>query len=148
MLTVYFDTNVYDQIDKGSVALAELEALRMALAGGRIVGFLGIPVIEELSIWAMGNRPSVSGSKTDFGAGSHWIRQDPETGKYANLAGRKSGFRGIGLCPDIRSRTGSRSATAGRGSACPSFLSSIVCNEKGSDCRARQTENSDIMRRR
>ena len=37
----------------------------------------------------------------------------------ANLAAGKSGFRGIGLgrlCPDIRARTGSRSARAGRGS--------------------------------
>ena len=30
MLSVYFDTNVYDQIDKGKLSSADLEALRLA----------------------------------------------------------------------------------------------------------------------
>ena len=48
MLTVYFDTNVYDRIDKGKIPSSELEALRLAFREGRLVGYLGIPVIEEL----------------------------------------------------------------------------------------------------
>jgi len=48
MLRVYFDTNVYDQIDKGRIPSAELDLLRSALKDGRLIGYLGIPVIEEL----------------------------------------------------------------------------------------------------
>jgi hypothetical protein len=48
MLSVYFDTNVYDWIDKGRSPSLELEALRLAFNDGRLVGHLGIPVIEEL----------------------------------------------------------------------------------------------------
>ena len=48
MLTVYFDTNVYDRIDKGKIPSSELEALRLAFRDGRLVGYLGIPVLEEL----------------------------------------------------------------------------------------------------
>jgi hypothetical protein len=48
MLSVYFDTNVYDLIDKGRIPSADLEALRLAFNDGRLVGHLGIPVIEEL----------------------------------------------------------------------------------------------------
>jgi hypothetical protein len=48
MLTIYFDTNVYDQIDKGKIPSSELEALRLAFKDGRLIGHLGIPVIEEL----------------------------------------------------------------------------------------------------
>jgi hypothetical protein len=48
MLTVYFDTNVYDRIDKGKMPSSELEAFRLDLKEGRLVRYLGIPVIEEL----------------------------------------------------------------------------------------------------
>jgi hypothetical protein len=48
MLSVYFDTNVYDQIDKGKLSSADLEALRLAFNDGGLIGHLGIPNIEEL----------------------------------------------------------------------------------------------------
>jgi hypothetical protein len=48
MLSVYFDTNVYDRIDKRGIPSADLEALRLAFNDGRLVGHLGIRVIEEL----------------------------------------------------------------------------------------------------
>jgi len=48
MLRVYFDTNVYDRIDKGQVPAEEVEALRAALARGELVAHLSLADVEEL----------------------------------------------------------------------------------------------------
>jgi hypothetical protein len=48
MLSLYFDTNVFDQIDKAGIPSTDLMALRMAFKDGQLRGYLGIPVIEEL----------------------------------------------------------------------------------------------------
>jgi hypothetical protein len=48
MLTAYFDTNVYDRIDKGHVPVPEVLALRDALSQGRLIAHLSVSDIEEL----------------------------------------------------------------------------------------------------
>src|SRR5215468_7413996 len=48
MLCVYFDTNVYDHIDKGYIARQEVDALRMALGRGDVTAHLSITNVEEL----------------------------------------------------------------------------------------------------
>lgn len=48
MLSAYFDTNVYDHIDRGWISSDEAEALRSALAGGELVAHLSLADIEEL----------------------------------------------------------------------------------------------------
>jgi hypothetical protein len=48
MLCVYFDTNVYDHIDKGYIAGQEVDALRMALGRGDVTAHLSIADVEEL----------------------------------------------------------------------------------------------------
>jgi hypothetical protein len=48
MLRVYFDTNVFDRIDKGEVASTDLDALRRALSDRNLVANLSIVDVEEL----------------------------------------------------------------------------------------------------
>ena len=77
MLSAYFDTNVYDQIDKGRIPSAELDVLRSALKDGRLIGYLGIPVIVELlGQWETDRVAGPSEGK--LGARSRWIRQDTQ----------------------------------------------------------------------
>jgi hypothetical protein len=53
MQRVYFDTNVYDHIEKGYVACADVDALRLALARGDLIAQLSIADVEEfLGQWA------------------------------------------------------------------------------------------------
>jgi hypothetical protein len=47
MPRVYFDTNVYDHIEKGYVASADVDALRLALARGELIAHLSIADVEE-----------------------------------------------------------------------------------------------------
>jgi len=42
MLRVYFDTNVYDRIEKGEVAVTDLATLRSALSHGKLIANLSI----------------------------------------------------------------------------------------------------------
>jgi hypothetical protein len=48
MTHAYFDTNVYDRIDKGEARADEVEALRAALARGALVAHLSLADVEEL----------------------------------------------------------------------------------------------------
>jgi hypothetical protein len=47
MQRVYFDTNVYDHIERGYVASADVDALRSAMSRGDLVAHLSIVDIEE-----------------------------------------------------------------------------------------------------
>jgi hypothetical protein len=47
MPRVYFDTNVYDHIEKGYVASADVDALRLALSRGDLIAHLSIVDVEE-----------------------------------------------------------------------------------------------------
>lgn len=59
MLSAYFDTNVYDAIDKGDIPSGELQALRAALARGQIVAHLSFVDVEELlGQWNTDRRPA------------------------------------------------------------------------------------------
>jgi hypothetical protein len=48
MPRVYFDTNVYDHIDKGHVAHSDIDALRFALAHENLIANISIADVEEL----------------------------------------------------------------------------------------------------
>lgn len=48
MLSVYFDTNVYDAIEKGDIPAEEVDALRAGLRRGEIVSHLSFSDVEEL----------------------------------------------------------------------------------------------------
>lgn len=48
MPNVYFDTNVYDHIDKGYVSSADVDALRRALANRNLTARISIATVEEL----------------------------------------------------------------------------------------------------
>jgi len=48
MPRVYFDTNVYDRIDKGEVPSTDVDALRLALSRRNLVANLSIADVEEL----------------------------------------------------------------------------------------------------
>src|SRR5437867_10147920 len=48
MLWVYFDTNVFDHIDKGLITDPEVEELRAAITGKRLDVHLSIADVEEL----------------------------------------------------------------------------------------------------
>jgi hypothetical protein len=48
MPRAYFDTNVYDHIDKAYVASADVDALRIASKGGELIARLSIADVEEL----------------------------------------------------------------------------------------------------
>jgi hypothetical protein len=52
MPSPYFDTNVYDHIDKGYIADSEIEAVRAAIACGQLIPYLSPIVVEEvLGLW-------------------------------------------------------------------------------------------------
>jgi hypothetical protein len=54
----YFDTNVYDHIDKGQVRAEEVQAVRAALARGAVVAHLSLVDVEELlGQWDTPHRP-------------------------------------------------------------------------------------------
>jgi hypothetical protein len=48
MLHAYFDTNVYDHIDKAYIAPADVDALRLALSSGELTAHLSIAAGDEL----------------------------------------------------------------------------------------------------
>lgn len=48
MLRAYFDTNVYDLIDKGDIPATEVEALHAALVRREIIAYLSLADVEEL----------------------------------------------------------------------------------------------------
>src|SRR5262249_1790315 len=48
MLRAYFDTNVYDAIDKGLVCPEEVRGVRNALASGQLTADLSFADVEEL----------------------------------------------------------------------------------------------------
>lgn len=48
MLSVYFDTNVYDHIHKGYVPAEDVKAVRAALEKGDLVAHLSVADVEEL----------------------------------------------------------------------------------------------------
>jgi hypothetical protein len=58
MVRVYFDTNVYDHIDKDDVPMTDLDALRSALANRKLVANLSIADVEELLGQWETNRPA------------------------------------------------------------------------------------------
>jgi len=58
MLRIYFDTNVYDHIDKDDVPMTDLDALRSALANRKLVANLSIADVEELLGQWETNRPA------------------------------------------------------------------------------------------
>ena len=58
MLRIYFDTNVYDHIDKDDVPMTDLDALRSALANRQLVANLSIADVEELLGQWETNRPA------------------------------------------------------------------------------------------
>jgi len=48
MLHVYFDTNVYDHIEKGYISAEEVSSFRVAVGRGEVVAHLSVADIEEL----------------------------------------------------------------------------------------------------
>ena len=48
MVRVYFDTNVYDRIDKGEISSSDVDALRRALSGRTLAANLSIADVEKL----------------------------------------------------------------------------------------------------
>src|SRR5690348_2308079 len=58
MPRVYFDTNVYDRIDKGEVPSTDVDALRHALSERTLAANLSIADVEELLGQWETNRPA------------------------------------------------------------------------------------------